>query len=548
MKPVPWKVLLCLSGIATTGCQGVAKVTSGHADAGRATLCQSDSSPAVNTPQNTPWSTRRSVLDLTGSEGEVETKELIDKGNARLIRYEDVEGTLATDMSKSDLGSHNESESAGRSTSQGPIAALPISAVPPSPGTLETDPSVDHPLTLDELQQIAVANNPTLKQAYGFVQQARGNWWQVGLYPNPVIEAQQGANNAPLDMFNTFVSQDIVTGSKLKLNREVASFDIDRAQWEAEAQNLRVLNDVRIRYVAALSAQRQVEVAEELLRISEEGVRVTEQLRAGEQVSEADVLQARLQLNQTQIILRNAQFRVVAAWKQLGNVIGSPNMPVRPLAGELNEDVPEIEWDTVWSEILGGNPLMHAARSRLHAAQMQVIREERQVKPNLQLRTGLGRDFFNPQYMMYTLQMGITLPTFNRNQGNIAAADADWRAAQAELNRIELSLRDELAKAFQRYQVAGNQVEAYRDEILPIAEQNLKLTLKRYEEGEFDLLRVLTARRDLFDARIEYVRAYTDWRIAAIEIKGLLLTGGLDAVESKPTASNRAGQTNSSGN
>ena len=42
-------------------------------------------------------------------------------------------------------------------------------------------------ISLEELQSIAVANNPTLAQAAARVDAARGRWIQAGLYPNPSI-------------------------------------------------------------------------------------------------------------------------------------------------------------------------------------------------------------------------------------------------------------------------------------------------------------------------------------------------------------------------
>ncbi|WP_237729238.1 TolC family protein [Schlesneria paludicola] len=403
-------------------------------------------------------------------------------------------------------------------------------------------------LSLDELQHLAASTNPTLQQAQSLVQQARGNWLQVGLYPNPSIQGEGAANNAPMDMFNMYVKQDIVTGRKLKLNRAVASHDVHRAQWEAEAQNLRVVNEVQIRYIAALGAQQQVTVAEELLKVAQEGVRISEKLLAGEQVSEADVMQARLQRGHTQILLRNAQFRAAATWKQLGNIVGWPDLPLRPLDGHLEDDVPDVNWDIAYQQLLSSSPLINAAKSRVAAAAVQVRREEAQPTPNLQLTSGVGRDFFTPQYMMYTLQFGFTLPTFNRNVGNVTAAVGELHAAQSEVDRLELSLRNKLASTFRKYQTARNQVITYRDSILPTAEMNLSLTLKQYEAGELDFLRVLTARRDLFEAKIEYVNALIDMRTTAIQIEGLLLTGGLDPLDSNPTPSNHAGQTASPGN
>lgn len=401
------------------------------------------------------------------------------------------------------------------------------------------------PMTMDDLWRIAVAANPTLQQAYGLVQQAEGNWLQVGLYPNPAVEWHSEANNAPFDAHFGIIEQEFVTAKKLKLNRGVASSDVARARWEAEAQNLRVLNDVRIRFIAVLGAQREVAVAEELLKIADEGVRVTERFFQAEEVSQADVLQATLQQRHTQILLRNARFRAAAAWRELSNVVGRPDLPPRPLAGNLEDEMPEIDWDAAWQQLLGRSPVLHAARARLAAAEVQVRREQVEPVPNLRVSSGTGIDALpdGESFQMAFLSLGAQIPVWNRNQGNVIAATGNLQAARAEVARLELSLRDELAEAFQRYQSARNEVQTYRDPILPTAERNLQLTQRAYDEGEFDFLRVLIARRDLFQARIDYVESLTELRSSAIEIQGLLLTGGLDPATNNPTPSNSAGQT-----
>ncbi|HVV98876.1 MAG TPA: TolC family protein [Planctomycetaceae bacterium] len=420
-------------------------------------------------------------------------------------------------------------------------------AVPPlkiESGTPETPADI---LSLEELQQLATAGNPTLRQAQGLLEQAEGNWLQSGLYPNPTLGYNGQGNNGPFDMQGGYLAQNLVTANKLGLNRAVASYDVQRAQWEAEAQGLRVVNEIRIRYTAALGTQRQVAVAQELLRVADQGVKISEQLLESEQVSRADVLQARLQRNQTLIVLRNAQFRSTAAWQQLGNVIGTPDLPPRLLEGNLEDGLPEVDWEFAWQRLANDNPLLRAARARAAAAQLQVRREQVQKIPDLQLTGYRWNDSIHPPNVMYGVNVGVTVPIWDRNQGNIAAAMGELRASQAEISRLELSLRDLLAGAYQRYQTARNQVQLYRNTILPTARENLDLTQKAYEEGEFDFVRVLTARRDLFQANIDYVNALIDLRTAVIEIEGLQLTGGLDQVVSNPTRSNQAGQTNGPG-
>jgi len=518
--------LICCACLA--GCHGAAKQPLLHSGPGVAQAAD----PAAF-PRFEKDATRLASHD--GGAGTAET---------RLIR---AGGTTDPDGAGGSAAAPAPSLGRGRG---GPRTAESDAEATPRPigSAASTDTPAEGGLTLEELQQKAATSNPTLRQAAALVEQARGNWLQVGLYPNPSVQAQRGPNNTHFDMFNVFVTQEIVTGGKLRLNRAVAARDVERASWEAEAQRLRVVNEVQIRYVAALGAQRQVAVAEGLLEVSEQGVAISEQLLAGEEVSEADVLQARLQLNQTQITLRNARARAAAAWKQLGNVVGEPDLRPRRLAGVLETEIPDLDWEIAWRDLVDRNPSLQAARARAEAARTQVAREQRQPTPNLHLTAGLGRDYFQPEYMMYTLQFGITPPVWNRNRGNIAAASGELRAAQAQVDRMALSLRDGLAEAFRRYESSRNQARAFRETILPTAEANLAIALRRYEEGEFDFLRVLTARRDLFDANIRYVTAVTQQRIAVIEIHGLLLTGGLDPVDSAPTQSNKAGGTSGPGN
>lgn len=46
---------------------------------------------------------------------------------------------------------------------------------------------------------------------------------------------------------------------------------------------------------------------------------------------------------------------------------------------------------------------------------------------------------------------------------------------------------------------------------------------------------------------MNYVTSLIDLRTSAVEIDGMLLTGGLDPVESNPISSNGAGQTSGAG-
>ena len=410
----------------------------------------------------------------------------------------------------------------------------PNELVPPHPARAEAP---DRPrsvaddavgLTLQALEELALANNPSLAQGQALIWQAEGNWTQVGLYPNPVAgyTASEIGQEGEAGQEGAFVSQTLVTADKLQLNRAVASWDIERARWQTEAQRLRVLNDVRIRFYEVLGAQRTVEIAEELRAVAEGGVRVARERFEARQVAQPDVLQAEIQLNQVRMLLQNARYQEEAARRQLANVVGIPALPADPLVGDL-EDLPAaVDAEGLWQRILAVNPVLESARAQAQRAQAQIRREQAQPIPDVETQFSVQYDAAT-HFTVANAQVGVALPIHNRNQGNISAAAAAVHRATANVARLELSLRDRLAEAYRRYSIARNQVEVYRDDILPKAEQNLELATAAYGAGAFDFLRVLTARQTMFETRVEYVASLTNLQQSLVELEGLLLTGGL---------------------
>lgn len=414
--------------------------------------------------------------------------------------------------------------------------ALPVPpVVEPAPPGQELSEQASLPptgaLSLLELEQIALANNPTIRQAAAVVEKAQGIRTQVGLCPNPTIgySAEEMGEDGTAGQQGGFLSQTIVTGGKLKLNRAVADQEIQNLLWELEAQRYRVRNAVRSRFYETIGAQRRIEIAEQLLQIARRGVESTEELLMAQQAARPDLLQARIQLNEVQILAQNARYEYEAAWKQLANVLGQPHLPPTTLAGKLDEEVSFHDPEAMLADLLAASPEIQAARARVARARAQIRRQEVQPIPNVLAQIGVAHDNSSGDQIA-SVQLGVPLPVFNRNQGNIQLAAAEYRRAVNDLQRLELALRSRLAAAFREYQKSRNQVTRYRDDILPTAEENLKLTEEGYRQGEFDLLRVLTARRSYFETNLAYVNSLVSLRQADVAITGLLLSGGLDDV------------------
>jgi cobalt-zinc-cadmium efflux system outer membrane protein len=360
-------------------------------------------------------------------------------------------------------------------------------------------------VSLAELEQMALANNPTLAVASANVTAARGRQIQGGLRPNPTIGymAQDIGEEDTAGQHGGFVSQEFVTGGKLRLNRAVGGREVAERQLLFDAQQLRVLSDVRLRFYDALVAQRRVELSEEIARLSGQSSETSRQLLEGQQISRSDLLQAQIDAQESEILANNARNQHVEARRRLSAVVGISEMELAPLGGILDDDLPSYTWDDSYARVLSQNPEL-AVEVMASASHMDQTGDD-----------------------VAGVQIGIPLPICNRNQGNILAAEAELIAAQNNARRIELELQDRLATAYRRYANALEQVERYREQILPRAEQSWDLVGRGYREGQVDFLVLLTSQRTYIRVNLMYVEALAELRDAATLIDGMLLSDSL---------------------
>src|ERR1700732_485035 len=138
------------------------------------------------------------------------------------------------------------------------------------PGQAQSPASEQKTITLEELQQMALQNNPTFAQSAANIQAAEGRKKQSGLYPNPMVgyqgeQIRGGSFHGGEQGF--FVQQDIVLGGKLGLNRKVFDQELKQAQAEGEEQKLRVVTNIRMSYIQALAAQQTLELRHNLQQL-----------------------------------------------------------------------------------------------------------------------------------------------------------------------------------------------------------------------------------------------------------------------------------------
>lgn len=397
-------------------------------------------------------------------------------------------------------------------------------------------------VTLANLESLALQYNPTLAQASAGVEAQRGNYTQAGLFPNPQVGYLNASASPSSERQSNgvFISQEFVTARKLKLARNSESHELNRFGWEAEAQRMRVLNDLQIRYYEALGAQEARKLAERLEGIAEEGVSIAEELVKAKQGSRTDVVQAKIQLETVRISREDAEFRHQSAWQQLATIVGVPDLEPAALAGQLDSEPPQLDFAESLQKLFSNSPQLFAARSALDQARAEYPLARAQAIPNVTVQAVVEYDRPSRSTTASTL-VALPVPLFNRNQGNIYRTAAAAQGAEAEISRVQLVLRDQLAETFRRYRSNRNQVRKFRDAILPGTQEAIDLSTEGFKAGEGSFLQMLTARQTYYETNVAYVEALTELRKVVVEIEGLLLTGGLNPSEIGTAIQSQAG-------
>ncbi len=394
---------------------------------------------------------------------------------------------------------------------------------------------------LEELEVMATENNPTLKQAELAIAAAEGRRRQAGLFPNPIVgymgEEFSVRNFSESSEHMFFVEQRIPLGGKLPKSRRVFAQEVVQAQARSEAQRARVLNSVRVLYYETLGAQQLVEIHGNLVRLAREAVSVSAELYNVGQADRPDQLEIEIEAQRMETELLQARNDWEQAWRALAAIVGKPEMQPARLAGNLEEGGATLDQDAVLATLLRDSPEIKAAQAGVERARAAFSRARAERVPDLFLRGGFG---YNNERLEEVagnrrvgpegfIEAGVTLPIFNRNQGGIAAAEAELGIAEREVQRLQLALRTRLASSFRDYRNSLLKLERYRTRIIPRAQNAYTMYLANFRQMAAAYPQVLIAQRTFFQTQVEYAQALIGLRRNLVGLRGFLLTGGLNA-------------------
>ncbi len=372
-------------------------------------------------------------------------------------------------------------------------------------------------LRLADAIREAQSSHPVLRAAEDRVRVAEGLRTQAGLGLNPRFFFQtenlrfwDQPTFRPWQDTDTFFygSQVLEVGGKRQRRVEVAESGVQLAERDRSILQRQIAGRVSLAYWTAVATARSRDLIQENVAAYERIVQYhRDRVREGA-VAEVDLMRVLLERDRLLVGVRSAEAEyeqaVISLQREMGRTQFTPRMLLTDSISEVRElPAPDL------NAVLLARPEIDAGRIAVQRARAGLLLQQAQAKPDPEVVFGYKRSM---QFDTLIGGVQLNIPVRNRNQGQIAAASAEIRAAENQARALESQIRAEVESAWSAYQSRRRLLTETLGPMQQRAEEIAKIALAAYQEGGFDLLRLIDAQRARLEAMTLYYRALSDYQ------------------------------------
>lgn len=399
-------------------------------------------------------------------------------------------------------------------------------------GSLTAAPDLNHPLTLTELLDIALENNPATSQAWWNARRAAAALGTANSAYYPQIGLEGGVThgrdfkflNGP-DVNYTIIGADLVLSMILldygerQASVSAAKMALLSANWQADRDIQNVMVHVLEHTYAMLHAQETLQAAQSSLADAEKVWKTAYELNRTGLTSISDLYTAQATLSQMKMDLSLQKALLDIAKGKLSASLGltatlsfelAPLDPIQALPASRTDDLIALA-DAQRADLM-------AKRAQLSETHARYKQTSASYGPKVFLsgRGGANHAFHDRSNGgQYKIALNLEIPLFTGFEATYQKrmAYADIQLSQAELTELQLEIALEVLTQSRSLEAA--------QEMLPDAEEYLTNASKAYEgmllkykAGKEGITEVSSAQRLLAAARVRFSDVKTRWLVS----------------------------------
>jgi outer membrane protein TolC len=367
------------------------------------------------------------------------------------------------------------------------------------------------PLRMDDVAIIAVANNPDLRAIRSKIGVAQAQVFAAGILPNPLFTFDYGfltGGPGTTDTILAGLSQDIVpllTRSTRKAAARASDINVElNVVW----QEWQVVSRARLLFVDAISLAKQRRLIEASLQLFKKRYQLSYQAMQAGNVVLPTVTSDLVALNSAETQLNDIDLLILKNGHDLNALLGlRPDAIVR-LSSDLH--LPAIDaarLEPLLMDLAARRPDLLALRAGYQAQEEKVRRAVIEQFPRLSVGSNFARD--TTDVRTQSLAITISLPIFDRNQGNIAIERATREQLREEYQARLDAAYGEAVRLISELRLAENQyrssVESIRRLREAVATAEPAFRAGNLDERTFVDLRTSLLAKEIATAKLEQI-------------------------------------------
>ena len=410
-------------------------------------------------------------------------------------------------------------------TADGATAISDLSALI---GTTHAATAPGTALTLDEVERIALAQNPTIELAARKVTAAQAHVPLAGALDDPqamyrgwqVPLAHPYDFNSAQNMF--MLGQSFPGRGKRQLRTSVAQTDVDLARTELEQERLRVRVEVRKAFFEMLHAQDEIRIHDQHVGIAQQAIEAARIKYTVGKIPQVEILKAQLALMRLAEHMIRFDRDAEVARARLNTLMG--RQPETPIAvqGDYAVNTPLPNLETLLPSAMQARPDLAEALAAEAKSRKEQDLARKAMQPDFSVSAGymLMPSGMSPRNN-YMVEGSMTLPWLNRNKHDAEVKDAaaSISASSAEVTAIKAQALGQIEESLAEAHAAQRLARVYQDSLKPQADQTLHAAVVAYENDQTSFLDLLDSQMTVVDVDLASIDALADFNMKMADLE-----------------------------
>lgn len=383
-------------------------------------------------------------------------------------------------------------------------------------------------ITLDEIERIALAENPAIHVAARKVAMAQAHLPTVGKLDDAqlMVRNWQVPMSKPWDLNaaqNMVMYGQTLTGpGKRGLESSIAEADVAVAKRELEGARLRVRVQARKAFFDLLLAQEEMRIHDQHVDIARQAIEAARIKYAVGKVAQQDVLKAQLAMTRLEEHIIRFERDAEIARVRMNTTLGrDPGKPIR-VEGKfgVNAELPAAK--DLEELSLSARPDLQEALAVVEKSRKEQALARKAYVPDFSVAGGYmlmptGSSMRNN----YMFEGSVTLPWLN---GRKHDAEINERAVkvteqEAEVEAMRNAAFGQIDEALAEARAAQRLARMYHEKLEPQAEATLHAAVVAYENNQTELLDLIDSQMAVIDVNLAWLQSMGEFAASLSDLE-----------------------------